>query len=217
MTDNAVSLKLPSFWAQQPRVWFAQAESQFAIRKITAAETKYHYVVAALDQETATRVLDVIEEIPTSNPYQTLKDRLLDSFQLSEYERASALLHMAPLGDQKPSQLMDKMLGLLGKNKADFLFRQIFLEQLPEQICAVLVHSGEKDCRELAKKADSLYEANQQTAQVNKLQRPRKRNQSGQDKDKPKLCFYHKRWGNKAHRCVAPCSWEAGNSTAGSQ
>ena len=220
--ENAVSLKLPSFWSQQPRIWFAQAEGQFAIRKVTDEQTKFNYLVAALDQESATRALDVIEEAPVTNPYKMLKDRLLDSFQLSEYERASALLHMAPLGDQKPSQLMDKMLGLLGTNKPDFLFRQIFLEHLPEQIRAVLVHSGVTACRELAKKEDSLYEANQQaTPQINKIHSKKpsatdKSDKSDKQKSEKRLCFYHKRWGAKAHRCVIPCTWE-GNPPAGPQ
>ena len=50
--ENAVALKLPPFWISQPRVWFQQTEAQFALRKITADETKYFNVVAALDQET---------------------------------------------------------------------------------------------------------------------------------------------------------------------
>ena len=216
---NAVALKLPTFWSKQPRTWFAQAESQFAIRNIKTQETKFHYVVASLDQDTATRVLDILEDIPSDDPYQALKDRLLDSFQLSEYERASALLHLPPMGDQKPSQLMDTMLGLLGKNKPDFLFRQIFLEQLPEQSRAVLVHSSVTDCRELAKKADALHEASL-SQQINKVSHSKPKKKSGQDKEKVNngLCFYHKRWGAKAHRCTSPCSWvESGNSTAGPQ
>ena len=48
---NAVAIKLPTFWAQQPKVWFLQAEAQFHIRKITDDTTKYYHVVAALDQE----------------------------------------------------------------------------------------------------------------------------------------------------------------------
>lgn len=221
--DNvaAVSLKLPTFWCKQPRTWFAQAESQFAIRGISSELTKFHYVVAAMDQETATRVLDVIEEVPAADPYTALKKRLLASFQLSEYERASALLHLPPLGDRKPSQLMDSMLGLFGQNKPDFLFRQIFLEHLPDNVRSVLVHSGVTDCRELAQSADALHEANQQapSTQINKVSKPNKKTLSG-DKDKPerKLCFYHKKWGTKAHRCLTPCSWvEPGNSQAGPQ
>ena len=58
--EHAVSLKLPTFWSSQPEVWFAQAEAQFNLRKITADDTKYYYVLAALDQPTATRLLDLI-------------------------------------------------------------------------------------------------------------------------------------------------------------
>ena len=49
--QNAVSLKLPAFWTSQPKVWFQQSEAQFTLRNITADDTKYYYVVAALDQD----------------------------------------------------------------------------------------------------------------------------------------------------------------------
>ena len=104
--------KLPSFWMSQPRVWFAQAEAQFTLRGITADETKYYYVVAALDQGTATRLLNLLSHPPTEDKYPTLKTRLLETFDLSEQERAAKLLHLRPLGDSKPSTLMDEMLAL---------------------------------------------------------------------------------------------------------
>ena len=224
MSDNAVTLKLPSFWTQQPSVWFAQTEAQFAIRKIVQEETKYYHVVAALDQETATRVMDMLSTIPESTPYSKLKQRLLDTFDLSDYERASAILHMAPLGDQKPSQLMDRMLGLLGDKGADILFRQIFLEHLPEQVRSVLVHSKVTDNKQLAKAADSLYEANQQSASsaINKVsfRKNAGKSQNGEKSDgraTPRLCYYHKKFGTKATRCVIPCTWDSGNATAGPQ
>ena len=65
--ENAVALKLPTFWCSQPRVWFAQAEAQFEIRKITADETRYYYVLSALDQDTATRLLDLISAPPSTD------------------------------------------------------------------------------------------------------------------------------------------------------
>lgn len=93
MTEHAVALKLPTFWTAQPEVWFAQAEAQFCLRKIEADETRYFYVVAALDQDTATRVLDLVNHPPDNGRYQALKSRLLDTFGLSPRQRASRLLH----------------------------------------------------------------------------------------------------------------------------
>ena len=45
--NNAVALKLPTFWAHQPRVWFAQAKAQFTLRDITVDITKYSYCSTA--------------------------------------------------------------------------------------------------------------------------------------------------------------------------
>ena len=73
--EHAVSLKLPTFWSSQPEVWFAQAEAQFNLRKITADDTKYYYVLAALDQPTATRLLDLISHPPADDKYEALKIR----------------------------------------------------------------------------------------------------------------------------------------------
>jgi len=66
MAENAVSLKLPTFWTSQPEIWFTQAEAQFHVRGITADTTKYYYVVAALDQPTAGRLLDALQSPPST-------------------------------------------------------------------------------------------------------------------------------------------------------
>ena len=89
---NAVALKLPPFRISQPRVWYQQAEAQFALRKITADDTKYFNVVAALDQETASRLIDYLEKPPEEDRYSSIKKRLLSTFDLSQQERAARLL-----------------------------------------------------------------------------------------------------------------------------
>ena len=112
--SNAVALKLPTFWSHQPQIWFVQAEAQFILRNITDDTTKYYYLVAALDQNTASRITDLLARPPAENKYASLKKRLLATFDLGKRERASKLLHVQPIGDQKPSELMDSMLTLLG-------------------------------------------------------------------------------------------------------
>ena len=59
---------------------------QFALQRITADKTMYFCVLAALDQDTATRLLDII------NKYKTLKEQLLGTYGLSVRERAAGPL-----------------------------------------------------------------------------------------------------------------------------
>ncbi|GFO20786.1 hypothetical protein PoB_004729100 [Plakobranchus ocellatus] len=68
------------------------------------------------------------------------------------------LLDIQELGDSKLSEVMDKMLALLGDHRPCFLFRYIFLRLLPEAIRAPLANSSNNsDYRPLAKEADNLY------------------------------------------------------------
>ena len=73
----AVAVKLPPFWTEDPSTWFAQAEAQFHLRGVSSDETKLYYVVAALDQTTARRLLDIIRTPPQQNKYQSIKNRLV--------------------------------------------------------------------------------------------------------------------------------------------
>ena len=103
MDENASLLKLPTSWTAQPDVWFTQAKAQFNLWGITASDTRYFHVLAALDQETPMRLLDLISQPPAEYKYKELKDRLFATFDLSRRERASRLLHFHPLDDSKPS------------------------------------------------------------------------------------------------------------------
>jgi hypothetical protein len=182
--EHAVSLKLPTFWTVQPEVWFAQAEAQFSLRGVSRDETKYFYVLSALDQDTATRLLDLISQPPSANKYETLKDRLISTFGLNRRERASRLLHFRPLGDSKPSALMDEMLSLLGNHTSCLLFEQLFLERLPEDIRIQLVDARLENPRELARRADVLWTSRDiQPYPANAVQR--RPSNAGQKQSKP--------------------------------
>ena len=87
--EHAVAVKLPTFWPSQPDVWFVQVEAQFHLRKITNNDTKYYHVLAALDQDTVTRLIDLITSPPDDDKYTALKTWLTETFGLSERERAS--------------------------------------------------------------------------------------------------------------------------------
>ena len=74
---GAVALKLPPFWPESAEVWFAQDEAQFNIKGISSSTIKFYYCVAALSQEVASQMLDLIPVPPASLPYEVLKARLV--------------------------------------------------------------------------------------------------------------------------------------------
>ena len=218
--EHAVSLKLPTFWPCQPEVWFAQAEAQFNLRKISSDDTKYYYVLSALDQPTATRLLHLISKPPTEGKYAALKDRLVATFGLSRTERASRLLHFRELGDTKPSNLMDEMLALLGDHPPCLLFEQLFLERLPEDIRIQLVDANVDDYRHLARRADALWSSRDTGLGVNAVQRNPPSGQKPKGKfsvtTSDELCYYHRTFGKAARKCNQPCAW-SGKDQAGRQ
>lgn len=207
---NAVSVKLPTFWSTSPVVWFQHIEAQFAIRGITQDSTRYHYVVSALDQGTATRLVDLLANPPSSGKYLAIKRALLDTYGLSRRERASKLLHFHSMGDRKPSEIMDEILSLLAGHKPCFLAEQIFLEQLPEDIRLQLAESDFQDPREVARRADVMWLAKREPP-VHQIHVHRVATEVSSE-----LCWYHKKFGKKAKKCITPCNL-SGNFQASRQ
>ena len=203
---HAVGLKLPVFWADHPRVWLQQAEAQFAVRNVTADNTKYHYVVAALDQAAALCVIDVLEDSPQHNKYDNLKRCLTDIFGLSRRQRVDQLLDIGlhSMGDSRQSQRMVEMLALLGSHKPCMLFERIFLRCMPEHIRLQLATSSVDDLQTLAKTADELWQAKEQSAVVfasntrtkrSATRKPATTTSSGESPARDRdMCFYRQRY-----------------------
>ena len=91
---NATAVKLPAFWQGNPEVWFKQVESVFTTRNpaITTQQTKFDYVIQALDNSTADRIQNIVLDLP-ANPYDTLKAVLIKaSFGKTQAEKDQELL-----------------------------------------------------------------------------------------------------------------------------
>ncbi len=222
---NAVSLKLPSFWTTQPEVWFKQAEAQFAIRNIAVDNTKYAYILAALDQDTASLVLDLLSNPPEESKYEAIKGRLLRTYGLSRRVlRANRHLQLDDLGDRKPSVLMDEMLSLLDGHSPCLLFEQLYFNRMPDPIRLQLAEADFTQPRTVAEKADQLWLSMgfSSTPSIHRAKyrhpvKPRNPTPRKDDDDiKTGWCFYHSRFGARARKCLQPCSYQ-GNFQAGRQ
>ncbi|GBN84286.1 hypothetical protein AVEN_36067-1 [Araneus ventricosus] len=111
-----VAFKPPPLWRNNVELWFSQRESQFLISGISQEETKFHHVVAVLEEDILSCVSDLIRCRPNDNPYTQLKNRLIAQLADSESVRLRNLLSDMQLGDKKPSRLLHEMQDLsLGK------------------------------------------------------------------------------------------------------
>lgn len=160
---SAVALKLPTFWTSRPEIWFTQVEAQFATRQITSDETKFNYVVAALDNTTAAEVESLLHHPPSTDRYQALKSALIGAFGKTHDQRDAELLTLSGLGDRKPTGLLRYMRSLNADPQT--LMRALFLHQLPSEVRRVLASSNTRDLDELAIAADRIMEASSQITQ----------------------------------------------------
>jgi hypothetical protein len=142
-------VKLATFWPQAPALWFAQAECTFAVKRVVAQFDRYCHVVAALPHESLRLVANIVEGEPSETPYDDIKQRLVASHQLSDFQKAERLFQMPALGGRKPSELTAAMLETCprGEEKTN-LFACIFLQRLPREI---------RDPKTLATQADELW------------------------------------------------------------
>lgn len=149
-----VAFKAPPFWRKNPKLYFAQIESQFVIAGITRDETKYHHAVAAIETDVIALVSDIILNPPEEDKYETLKTRLIEHFSDSETHRIKMLLQELQLGDERPSQLLRKMKDLSSTCPEDLL-RTLWLQRLPVTVQQILAtNTGSLD--DLAKMADKI-------------------------------------------------------------
>jgi hypothetical protein len=232
---NSVALKLPDLWTDNVEAWFAQAESQFALRDITRETTKYHYVVSALNAQTAKRLNALLNRELSATPFTDIKRHLLAKFSRTPFERAAAINGVCSLGDWKPSELMDHLLSLLGDHEPDLMFRYHFFQCLPDYVRSTLAFSETTDPNQLAEEADRIFVAGRpKDASVNETsmdasvdrvmtgakRTPFRRNaQTTSSTPQRALCYYHARFGEEALRCRGQCSWSSmqGNGARGPQ
>lgn len=152
-----VAIKPPPFWKTSPKLWFSHLEAQFVTGSITSDETKYYYVVAALDEQMLKLVSDIVEKPPNVDKYLTIRDNLIKSLSESESQQLQRLLKGMELGDQKPSQLLRQMRSSNDFALRDPVLKNLWLQRLPQEAQIVLAASP-GTLEELAVVADKILE-----------------------------------------------------------
>ncbi|CAG9772256.1 unnamed protein product [Ceutorhynchus assimilis] len=150
--------KLPPSWKENPTLWFSQVGAMFAISRITADTTKFHYIVTNLNTEPLPSVSDIITNPPAQDKYDTLKERLINSFSETNESKLRRIFRGVEFFDEKPSNVLQHLRNLAGNQVSDTVLRTLFLEHLPEQVRGILSISEVADLTRLALQADKIME-----------------------------------------------------------
>lgn len=267
-------LELPTFWDKKVELWFAAVESQFISRRITSDSTRYHAVVAKLNQDVLSVVEHIIAQPPASDRYKAIKAALLNHFCVSQEKQFRTLISGLELSSRRPSDLLAEMNRLGGHNMDPKFIRTLWMDRLPAHVqvaltaadglalgamasladrimeiptdaslarvmplsmtdpvqtnhIAAIAHPDsrlEQRLSDLSERVDELARTvtNLQGRGRSKSKRGRSRsntprpahNNSEGSRNSPdgEICYYHRRFGNKADKCTIPCAWQSGGS-----
>ena len=221
-------IKMPKFLPDQPAVFFVMAESQFELCGVTSDHAKYHHVVSALPPEVVSRIVDLVTDPPTTGKYDTIKQRLTDSYAGTPMERAQRILDTNDLGGRHPLALRDELRNLARGADAEFFLRAVFLRSLPDEVRRVVCDAATLD--EMAAAAGnhfaktgaaiiprrSVCAAGNDADGVAAFRRHQDR--SGPKSSTPRekdICRFHAKFGANARNCIAPCRMAPQSNPAG--
>jgi hypothetical protein len=213
----------------------------FVLKRITDPIDKYYLVLTSLSEHQADLVSNVVEEEPDAESYAKMKAALVSTNTLSPYQMVDRLMAMEPLGGRKATELLTAMQKLRPPRDDQFfawaflqrLPREVRvllahddhtdMRKLAEkadgllalhqpqghELAAVAVAAAPEVAEEDGVAAAAVK--GQHGKKQKKKKRPERRRRSRSPEYQSPLCYFHVRYGDKAHRCEEPCAWPAGN------
>ena len=135
----AVSVKIQPPWKSDIEAWLSVVESQFASKGIVAEKTKFHHVVASLTEDLVARLRHIIVAPPAESPYTVLKTALIRQSAITSTQRYNALFNEEELGDERPSQLLQRLQALsVNQDVSECNIQHLFTQKLPPVVRASL-------------------------------------------------------------------------------
>ena len=235
-----IPVKLLTFDPKQPKRWFQQTEAIFRRSHVVSSQDKWDYVLPKLPTDVLNDISDVVDSLleDTPNPYELVKNRLLETYTPTRWQLARQLLNFPQVSGVRPTTLMNQLLSLLPPgDHPETMFLMLFLDRLPPNISAQLTARTFRHPRDMAAYADQIWDSTPppvqpvaalpfqsrssspaSTVSMRSVSRSGCRcSRSPAPHHQPDYCYYHRRFGVAAHHCQAPCSWlssVAGNGPA---
>ena len=194
--------KVPDFWESQPEEWFRIFDAHLAFFR--PSEDAAFNTLLPLLTPTAISKMTPILRVPGRQPYTTAKATLLKHFAKTPRDLARELRDLRSLGDNKPSEILAHIRGLLPD--PDVLFEVVLLDLLPPNARDAALQHSTLDA--MAAAADLIVAENAvsvSTPVVAAVDGPSVVPQvDAVAASSPDLCPVHARYGKAAYRCSSP-------------
>lgn len=151
-----VGVRTPTFNPDDPVLWFAQLEGQFALSNITSDTTKFYFVLSQMEPQHTAEVRDLIVTPPASGKYEKLKSELIKRLSASQERKIKQLMMHEELGDRKPSQFLRHLQHLAGPTIPDDFIRTIWSSRLPTNLQTIVASQTNMTLEALADLADRI-------------------------------------------------------------
>lgn len=169
VANISLTLRIPPFWRDRPRLWFYSFEAATHDMKKGQARLA-QMVIAQLDKQDIEQITDLLYNPPEKNFYDAIKNRLIEAYEESDSRQFQKLLSEMELGDQKPTQLLRRMKDLARSSIPDSTLRHMWTNHLPPHIRSVLAvsesFSKQTATEELALLADKMMEQTREVAAI---------------------------------------------------
>lgn len=175
MAPPTTKIKVPTFLPARPDVFFGALETQFRLHKVDDQFERYASLVlgvsnVALDEKSS----DMISKPPDVDPYDTLKQAVLECISPSSLNEARAMMLKERLGVSKPSDFLARLHRIGAREGTDTQvaqedIRDAWLRGLPsEWHNTLLTYNSLKDAAEVADNLKLWRENPLHTALYNK-------------------------------------------------
>ena len=108
--DPPSSVALPPYRPNRPAAWFAAVDGIFRYKGVLDQRDQLTLALPSFAEEQLQQIDDIIKLQPQPlDIFYRVRDRLVASHSLDNFQRLELLLDLPPLGGQKPSALLAQM------------------------------------------------------------------------------------------------------------
>ena len=158
------SVHLPVFDKVEAETWFAVADANFALRKVTDSLTKYYYILSKLDASTLRKLSSFIKQPQGDDPYREIKEVLCDAYELPLEQKLEALLELTDIGNDRPKEFGLEMLQLASDASRDDIQKRIYVRCLPQRVVTAITGKLDESFEKVIAAADRAWTAAKSSA-----------------------------------------------------